>query len=232
MRSLVSSRAAAAAVCAALVIGTAGTAVATTVNEAPASVGAEVAPAADVETLNQQTQALRSLSGAIMPVTDLLTAALKADNGQLSAADVQKHQSAIKKALDAVRQAAQANPAANPANPAKPEGNAGNANPVNAVGADHKAPAAADLTAQAVASVQKSTDALLKATTTKDAKAVTARSEAVVTSLVNLAAAMVMNGSLPAPNLPGLPELPKAPGAEAPVPAPELPGVPSTPKLP
>lgn len=228
MRSLVSSRAAAAAVCAALVIGTAGTAVATTVNEAPASVGAEVAPAADVETLNQQTQALRSLSGAIMPVTDLLTAALKADNGQLSAADVQKHQSAIKKALDAVRQAAQANPA----NPAKPEGNAGNANPVNAVGADHKAPAAADLTAQAVASVQKSTDALLKATTTKDAKAVTARSEAVVTSLVNLAAAMVMNGSLPAPNLPGLPELPKAPGAEAPVPAPELPGVPSTPKLP
>lgn len=226
MRSLVSSRAAAAAVCAALVLGTAGTAVATTVHESPARAGAEVAvaPVADVEALQQQTQTLRSLSGAITPVTDLLDAVLKAENGRLPAADVQKHQAAIKKALEDVRKVAQANPA-------KPAGNA-HANPANAMGADHKAPAAAELTAAAVASVQKSTDALLKAAATKDAKAVATQSEAVVTSLVNLAAAMVMNGRLPAPNLPGLPELPKLPGAEAPAPAPELPGVPSTPKLP
>ncbi|MFC8827753.1 hypothetical protein ACFT9I_20710 [Streptomyces sp. NPDC057137] len=230
MRSLVSSRAAAAAVCAALVLGTAGTAVATTAHETPAGVGADVAraPIADAEAIKQQTQTLASLSNAITPVTDLLTAVLKADNGQIAAADVQKHQAAIKKALDAVKNAAPANPA----KPANPAGNAGNANPVNAVGADHKAPAAADVTAQAVASVQKATDALLKATTAKDATAVATQSKAVVTSLVNLTTALVMNGSLPAPNLPGLPELPKLPGAEAPAPAPELPGVPSTPKLP
>ncbi|MGW1015977.1 hypothetical protein [Streptomyces niveus] len=224
MRSLVSSRAAAAAVCAALVLGTAGTAVATTAHQPPAGVGADVAdaPVADVEALRQQSQTLGALSGAITPVTALLDAALKAENGRLPAADVQKHQAAIKKGLEAVRNAAQANPA-------KP---ADNANPVNAVGADHKAPAAADLTTAAVASVQKSTDALLKASATKDAKAVATQSEAVVTSLVNLTAATVVNGALPAPNLPGLPEMPKLPGAEAPVPAPELPGVPSTPQLP
>ncbi|MEV8341076.1 hypothetical protein [Streptomyces niveus] len=227
MRSLVSSRAAAAAVCAALVLGTAGTAVATTAHQPPAGVGADVAdaPVADVEALRQQTQTLGALSGAITPVTALLDAVLKAENGQLPAADVQKHQAAIKKGLEAVRNAAQANPA-------KPADNAAHTNPVNAVGADHKAPAAADLTAAAVASVQKSTDALLKASATKDAKAVATQSEAVVTSLVNLTAATVVNGALPAPNLPGLPELPKLPGAEAPVPAPELPGVPSTPQLP
>ncbi|MET4927363.1 hypothetical protein P3L51_34235 [Streptomyces sp. PSRA5] len=219
MRSLASSRAAAAAVCAALVLGTAGTAVAATAHETPTGVGADAvrAPVADAEALKQQTQTLASLSNTITPVTDLLTAVLKADNGQIAAADVQRHQAAIKEALDSVK-------AATPANPAKP---AGNANPVNAVGADHKAPAAADLTAEAVASVQKATDALLKATATKDANAVATQSKAVVTSLVNLATALVMNGSLPAPNLPGLPKLP---GAEAPAPAPELPGVPTTPK--
>lgn len=235
MRSHVSSRAAAAAVCAALVLGTAGTAVATTTHETPAGVGAEAAraPIADAAAIKQQAEALGSLSGAITPVTDLLADVLAADNGQLAAADVQRHQAAVKKGLDAVKNAA---PAA-PATPADNVGNADNAdamNPANAVGADGKAsaPAAADLMAQAVASVQKSTDALLKAATAKDAKAVATQSKAVVTSLVNLTTALVMNGGLPAPNLPGLPELPKLPGAEAPAPAPELPGVPSTPKLP
>ncbi|WP_405798303.1 hypothetical protein [Streptomyces sp. NBC_01506] len=228
MRSHVSSRAAAAAVCAVLVLGSAGTAVATTVHRTPAGVGADRAPIADAATVKQQAESLSSLSGAIAPVTDLLDAVLAADNGQLSAADVQKHRAAVQKGLDAVKNAA-------PAAPAKPGNNAGNAdavNPVNAVGADGKASAPADLTAQAVASVQRSTDALLKAATGKDARAVVTQSQAVVTSLVNLTTALVMNGGLPAPNLPGLPELPKLPGAEVPAPAPELPGVPSTPKLP
>ncbi|WP_405677629.1 hypothetical protein OG292_24570 [Streptomyces sp. NBC_01511] len=227
MRSHVSSRAAAAAVCAVLVLGTAGTAVATTVHETPAGAGAEAAraPIADAAAIKQQAEALRSLSCAIQPVTDLLADVLAAENGQLSAADVQKHQAAIKKGLDAVKSAA-------PAAPAKPAGNAGNAgqvNPVNAVGSDGESSAPADLTAQAVASVQKSTDALLKAATAKDATAVATQSKAAVTSLVNLTTALVMTGGLPAPNLPGLPELPKLPGAEAPAPAPELPGVPTTP---
>ncbi|MFI6691711.1 hypothetical protein ACIBLA_08100 [Streptomyces sp. NPDC050433] len=245
MRSHVSSRAAAAVVCAALVLGTGGTAVATTVHETPAGIGADAAraPIAD-ETLKQQIRTLTSLSDALAPVTELLTAVQAADNGQISAADAQKHRAAINKALDAVQKTIQAKPAnpanpakpANPANPAKPEGTAGNANPVNAVGADNQAQAqtqaAADMTAEAVVSVRKATNALLKATGTKDTNAVATQSKAVVTSLVNLAAALVMNGSLPAPNLPGMPELPKQPGAEAPAPAPELPGVPSTPKLP
>lgn len=232
MRSHVSSRAAAVAVCAALVLGTAGTAVATTTaHEAPAGVGAEAAraPIADAAAIKQQSRALSSLSEAIMPVTELLDAALEADNGQLAAADVQKHQAAIKKGLDAVKNAA---PAA-PATPAKPGDNHGNAdamNPVNAVGADGRASAPADLTAQAAASVQKSTDALLKATTAKDAQAVATQSKAVVTSLVNLTTAVLTKTGMPAANLPGLPE---RPNAEAPAPAPEeLPGVPSTPKRP
>ncbi|WP_381797437.1 hypothetical protein [Streptomyces niveus] len=230
MRSHVSSRAAAAAVCAALVLGTAGTAVAvTSANETPAGVGAEAfrAPIADAAAIKQQAEALSSLSGAITPVTDLLADVLAADNGQLAAADIQKHQAAIKKGLDAVKNAA---PAA-PAKPADNDGNADAMNPVNAVGADGKAPAAADMTARAVDSVQRSTDALLKAAATKDSKAVATQSQAVVTSLVNLTTALVMNGAMPAPNLPGLPELPKLPGAELPAPAPELPAAPA-PELP
>ncbi|MEU0697304.1 hypothetical protein ABZ353_08950 [Streptomyces niveus] len=238
MRSHVSSRAAAAAVCAALVLGTAGTAVAvTSANETPAGVGAEAfrAPIADAAAIKQQAEALSSLSGAITPVTDLLADVLAADNGQLAAADIERHQAAIKKGLDAVKNAAPAAPAA-PAKPADNDGNADAMNPVNAVGADGKAPAAADMTAQAVDSVQRSTDALLKAAATKDSKAVATQSQAVVTSLVNLTTALVMNGAMPAPNLPGLPELPKLPGAESPVPAPELPApapeVPAAPELP
>ncbi|MFD3521994.1 hypothetical protein [Streptomyces sp. NPDC058653] len=227
MRSHVSSRAAAAAVCAVLVLGTAGTAAAVTVQETPVGVGAEAtrAPIADAEALKQQTRTLSSLSDAIKPVTALLDSVIAADNGQISAADVQKHQKAIKKALDAVKNAASAAPA-------KPAAPMAGMDAVTTMGADDKAQAAADLTAEAVACVQRSTDALLKATTTKDANAVATQSKAVVTSLVNLTAALVMNGRLPAPNLPGLPELPKQPGAEVPAPAPELPGVPSTPKLP
>ncbi|MFI6083843.1 hypothetical protein ACIBBB_23170 [Streptomyces sp. NPDC051217] len=229
MRSHVSSRAAAAAVCGVLVLGAAGTAAAVTVQETPVGVGAEAnrAPIADAEALKQQTRTLSSLSGAIKPVTDLLDSVIAADNGQISAADVQKHQKAIKKALDAVKNAAQAAPA----KPAGNTGSMGDMDAVNAVGADDKAQAAADLTAEAVACVQRATDALLKATVTKDANAVATQSKAVVTSLVNLTTALVMNGSLPAPNLPGLPEMPKLPEAEVPAPAPELPGVPSTPKL-
>lgn len=231
MRPHVSSRAAAAAVCAALVLGTAGTAVAITADETPVGVGAEAAraPIADAAAIKRQAEALSSLSGAITPVTDLVADVLAADNGRLAAADLQRHQAAIQKGLEAVRNAA-------PAAPAKPSDNADNPDnadamsPVNAVGADGNMSAPATMTARAVDSVQRSTDALLKVAATKDAKAVATQSQAVVTSLVNLTTALVMNPRMPAPNLPGLPELPKLPGAERPAPAPELPGVPTTPQ--
>ncbi|WP_329386552.1 hypothetical protein [Streptomyces sp. NBC_01716] len=226
MRSHVSSRAAAAVVCAVLVMGTAGTAAAVTVQETPVGVGAKaVAPIADAEALKQQTQTLSSLSGAIKPVTDLLDSVIAADNGQISAAEVQRYQKAIRKALNAVQNAA-------PAAPAKPAGHMGDMDATNGMGADDKAQAAADLRAEAVDSVRRATDALLRATTARDANAVATQSKAVVTSLVNLTTALVMNGGLPAPNLPGLPELPQLPEAGVPAPAPELPGVPSTPQLP
>ncbi|MER5404540.1 hypothetical protein [Streptomyces sp. NPDC002769] len=57
--------------------------------------------------------------------------------------------------------------------------------------------------------MQKAVDALVEAVTSGDATQVVPAATAVVTGLVNFAVAVVLGGGLPAPNLPGLPTLPR-----------------------
>ncbi|KIF69473.1 hypothetical protein HY68_14220, partial [Streptomyces sp. AcH 505] len=102
MRPLVSRRAATAAVCAALVLGTAGPAAATySAHHAAHSAGAEaLAPVPGADALTSQTKALGDVGGVLAPVTDLLTAVLKADGGKLTPDQVTENTKAVKDALD------------------------------------------------------------------------------------------------------------------------------------
>ncbi|MEU1026613.1 hypothetical protein ABZ366_31995, partial [Streptomyces sp. NPDC005904] len=63
----------------------------------------------------------------------------------------------------------------------------------------------------ALAAHQKSVDAMLKATGAGDKAAVLAEAPKVVPTLVNVVAATMVGGGLPAPSLPGPPPAPKAP---------------------
>ncbi|WP_330290886.1 hypothetical protein [Streptomyces sp. NBC_00576] len=72
-----------------------------------------------------------------------------------------------------------------------------------------------DIKADALVALQKSVDALLKAVTSGDAANVVPAVTDVLTNLVGFVAATLLGGELPAPELAGLPPLPKLP-AEAP----------------
>ncbi|MET7360447.1 hypothetical protein ABZS76_18630 [Streptomyces sp. NPDC005562] len=221
MRALPVRRIATPALCAALLIGAAGPALAahgdTSRDETPA---ARTAPAPDPKALLGQAQQLSGLGGVLTPVTDLLTAVLKAKDGKLPPQDVKKHADAVKKALAAAAKppakAAGDPAAALPQTPAAPQ--------PPAMGAQHDSHglngrALMDPKADAVAALQKSVDALLKAATAGDPKALVAAVPPVLTGLVNTVAATLQGGGLPAPNLPGLPK-PPAPKAEPPAAAP------------
>jgi hypothetical protein len=100
----------------------------------------------------------------LTPVTELLNAVLKADDGQLTPDQATKLGDAVKAAI---AQAAAAAPT-----PPSPKSGA-------------KARAAADLSADALAGLQKAVDALLKAGTSGDAGQVVPAATNVATSLVN-----------------------------------------------
>lgn len=193
------------------------------------------APLPDAEELQSQVGSLAGLGGVLTPVTDLLNAVLKADNGRLPAAEADELAAAVKEAL-AEADAADADDAATapgtttpgtttpgtstPAQPpvvTAPE--AGNPvtlpAPVTAQSGDG-AQAATDLTAAAHAALQVRIDALLEATTSGTAAQVSPAVENVVTGVVNVVAATLVGGGLPAADLAGLPALPSAPEAAAP----------------
>ncbi len=98
--------------------------------------------------------------------------------------------------------------------------------PVAAQGADETA-AASDLAASAYAELQKQIDALIKASTSGTAEQVSPAVKDVVTGVVNVVAATLVGGELPAADLAGLPALPAAPEAAAPEAAAPLPANPS-----
>lgn len=193
------------------------------------------APLPDAEELQSQVGSLAGLGGVLTPVTDLLNAVLKADNGRLPAEEADELAAAVKEAL-AEADAADADEAATapgtttpgtttpgtstPAQPpvvTAPE--AGDPvtlpAPVTAQSGDG-AQAATDLTAAAHAALQVRIDALLKATTSGTAAQVSPAVENVVTGVVNVVAATLVGGGLPAADLAGLPALPSAPEAAAP----------------
>ncbi|MEU1531205.1 hypothetical protein [Streptomyces fagopyri] len=241
MRVLPARRIATSALCATLLLGIAGPA-ATAAGSAPARGRTHAAaPVPGADALLTQVQSLANISGVLAPVTDLLNAALKADAGQLSAADAAKLSQAVK---DAIAKATATLPAvpATPSVPALPSTPALPATPAvpavpslknadergdterrgDAGQQDDKAPrargsrAAADLSGDALTALQKAVDALVKAVTSGDATQVVPAATAVVTGLVNFVVAVVLGGGLPAPNLPGLPALPGLPTASLP----------------
>ncbi|MEV7193991.1 hypothetical protein AB0N81_19615 [Streptomyces sp. NPDC093510] len=222
MRALPVRRLATTALCATLLLGTAGPALASqgdaTRDEAP---NASSAPAPDANTLLGQVQQLSGLGGVLTPVTDLLAALLKAKDNKLPAEDVKQRTEAVKKAIEAVAKPpvkAPADPAAAmPQAPAVPQLPTG--------GAERAAGAPLDPKGDAVAALQKAVDALVKATTAGDPKAVLAAVPPVISSLVDTVVATVTGGGLPKPNVPGLP---KAPAAGLPqTPAADLPQTPA-----
>ncbi|MFC9105986.1 hypothetical protein ACFT08_34095, partial [Streptomyces rochei] len=195
------------------------------------------APLPDAAELQDQVGSLAGLGGVLTPVTDLLSAVLKADDGKLAATDADQFAAAVKDAL-AKAEAADADAddtATTPetttpgtttpgtttpgtSTPAQPPAvTAPDAEtpvtlpaPVAAQGADETA-AASDLAASAYAELQKQIDALIKASTSGTAEQVSPAVKDVVTGVVNVVAATLVGGELPAADLTGVSYLPAAP---------------------
>ncbi|MFG3285415.1 hypothetical protein [Streptomyces sp. NPDC048111] len=225
MRARAPRRLAAAALSTAIVIGSAGTAVAADF-QPPRTVRAE-APVPGADALLAQAKTLSGLTDVLKPVTDLVSGAL----GGASPADVTALAGKANSALDAAKAAAPAKPPAAPVTPpaaATPPGavtppaapSLPSAVPALPLGGPEQAAAPEDLKGDAVAAVKKGIDDLLKAVTSANVAGIVPAATAVVTGLVGLVVATVLGGGLPAPSLPGLPPLPKAPTDALSVPKP------------
>ncbi|WP_371671386.1 hypothetical protein OG985_29470 [Streptomyces sp. NBC_00289] len=204
-------------------------------------------PVADAEALVAQVKSLGDLGDVLTPVTDLLNAVLKSDSGQLSAVEANSLVEAVKTAVGKIIAATPAATATTPATtlPATPVTTLpATALPATSAAADSTVvvqalPAApvlttsagdskaaapsADLTDDALTELETAIDALVKAATSGDVSQVGPAVTDLMTDLVNLLTATLLDSGLPAPSLEGLPELPALPAA------PEVPAVPETP---
>ncbi|MFI7391642.1 hypothetical protein [Streptomyces tendae] len=229
-------RIATSALCAGLLIGLSGPAVMAADGDSvrERTHAASHAPLPDAEELQSQVGSLAGLGGVLTPVTDMLSAVLKADNGQLSATDADKLSAAVKDAL-AKADAADADAddvATTPSTttpgtttPAQPPAvtapEAGTDTPVTlpapvTAQSDDGTAAASDLSAAAEAALQKQIDALVKATTSGTAEQVSPAVKDLMTGIVNVVAATMVGNGLPAADLAGLAGVPTAPEATAP----------------
>ncbi|MET7481479.1 hypothetical protein [Streptomyces sp. NPDC005538] len=233
MRGLPARRIASSVLCATVLIGIAGpAAVAADNDSAREHVRAtSSAPVPNADALLAQVKGLGDIGSVLTPVTDLLNQVLKADNGQLSADQAQKLVDTVNAAIAKITAAAPAAPAvpavpaapAVPATPALPATSALPALPaLPKSGDDSKAKAPADLAGDALAALQKAVATLLAAVTSGDVGKVVPAVTGVVTGLVNVVAATLLGGGLPAPSLPGLPTLPSTSALPA---VPAVPGV-------
>ncbi|MFG2683356.1 hypothetical protein [Streptomyces sp. NPDC048392] len=217
------------ALCAGLLIGISGPAVMAADGDSvrERTHAASRAPLPDTEELQSQVAGLAGLGGVLTPVTDMLTAVLKADDGRLSATDADKLSAAVEDALakaeaadtdadDAATTPGTSTPAQPPAVTAPEAGTPVTLPaPVTAQGGDGTA-AASGLAATAYADLQKRIDALVKATTAGNADQVGPAVEEVVNGVVNVVAATLVGNGLPAADLAGLPGVPTAPEATTP----------------
>ncbi|MFD8423486.1 hypothetical protein [Streptomyces sp. NPDC059668] len=99
MRVLPARRIASSALCATLLLGIAGPAAVAAGSDSARGRTHAAAPVPGADALLAQVQSLANISGVLAPVTDLLNAALKADGGQLPAADATKLAQAVKDAI-------------------------------------------------------------------------------------------------------------------------------------
>ncbi|MFI8896427.1 hypothetical protein [Streptomyces paradoxus] len=200
-------RIATSALCATLLLGVTGpAAVAADSASAPEHThAASRAPVPDADELLGQVTSLGDLGGVLLPASDLLTAVLKADDGQLPPSQAAKLSTSVQDAIDQAIATAPAAPGTAPQNTPLPQASTLPA-PV-----EDRTELPEDLAAEALAALRKSTERLLKAVTSGDAAQVTPAVDDVVAGLVNAVAATLVGSRLPAPDLAGLPSLPKAP---------------------
>ncbi|MGW7050674.1 hypothetical protein [Streptomyces sp. NPDC054887] len=199
--------------CGALAFGAAGGAIAAPVSPPPAAerpAAADPLPGADK--LTPQVKLLNDIAGVLTPVTKLLDAII-AGGGKLSPEEIAKHTKAIEEALDKLPKA----PGTALEVPASPSPE------LPSVAAPRAADAGLELKAKAVVDLRAKVDVLLKAAEQGDAAKVTEAVVATITASLNVVVSIVVGGGLPAPNLEGLPALPKVPGAAD---APKVPGAP------
>ncbi|MER5574479.1 hypothetical protein [Streptomyces massasporeus] len=203
-------RIATSALCATLLLGVTGpAAVAADSASAPEHTHAvSRAPVPDADALLGQVESLGDLGGVIVPVTDLLTAVLKADGGQLPHSQAAKLSTSVQDAID--------HATANAASPATVPGTTAPSSPLPQASTlpapvDGRTEVPEDLAGEALTALEKATDGLVKAVTSDDAAQVAPAVDAVVAGLVNAVAATLVGSELPAPDLAGLPSLPKAP---------------------
>ncbi|MFF1520037.1 hypothetical protein [Streptomyces sp. NPDC058305] len=214
MRALPVRRIATSALCATLLIGIAAPASMAADSDLPRGHSHAAAPVPGADALLAQTKTLGDISGVLAPVTALVDAALKADNGQIPADQATKLGQAAKDAIAKVTAAAPVAPPA--AVPAVPPVALPVVPPLSKNAERPRALAAADVKADALTALQTAVDSLVKAVTSGDAASVVPAATAVVTGLVNFVVATVLGGGLPAPNLPGLPALPALPTSALP----------------
>jgi hypothetical protein len=198
MRGLPARRIASTALCAALLVGMAGPAAVAADPARESAHAASRAPLPDADALLAQVKTLGDLGGVLTPVTDLLNSVLKADDGQLPAAEASKLGTAVKDAIAKATTKAPALPTAPAPATTLPA--------LTRSGGDTEA-APADVIGDALAALQKAIDELIKAVTSGEAGQVTPAVTDSVTSLVNTVTATLLGGKLPAPSLPGPPSL-------------------------
>ncbi|AXE85994.1 hypothetical protein [Streptomyces sp. Go-475] len=206
-------RIATSALCATLLLGVTGpAALAADSASAPERAhAASGAPVPEADELLVQVEILGDLGGVLTPVADLLSAVLKADGGQLAPSQAAKLGTSVQDAID---QATATSPAAPPA-VAQPDATTPSSPLPQAstlpAPVEDRAEAPDGLAAEALAALEKATDELLKAVTSGDAAKVNPAVDSVVSNLVDTVAATLVGSRLPAPDLAGLPSLPKAP---------------------
>ncbi|MGW6058819.1 hypothetical protein [Streptomyces sp. NPDC055189] len=197
MRALPVRRIATSVLCVSLLIGTAGPVVAAE-SDSPHGSPREAAraPVPGADALLTRVTAMSDAGGVITPVTELVSAVLKADKGQLPAAEATKLAAPVKEAVTKAAAQAPKSPAV-PETPAVPDAQQLPKTPAlpKSLADDLRAPA--DPKADALKALQTSVDALLKAATGGDPTAVVGAVQPVLTSLVGLVTSLI-GGAVPA----------------------------------
>src|SRR4051812_16992913 len=178
MRALPARRIASSTLCAALLVGITGPAAMAVAPARERSHAASPdAPFLSADALRAQVRKLKAFGAEVTPVTDLLNAALNADNGRLSAAEARKLGDAAKRALAKV--AAKA--------------------PAGTVKSRASERRAADPTGDLLEALEKALDDLLQSITSGDVSQVLPSVSGLLTDLINLLTGTLTDSALPAP---------------------------------
>ncbi|MGW2934367.1 hypothetical protein ACWDA7_21500 [Streptomyces sp. NPDC001156] len=209
MRALPARRLASSALCATLLLGITGpAAVAAGHDSARGRPQVATAPLPGADALLARAQELSSINSAVVPVTELVTAVLKADNGQLSASDAARLGKAAKDAIAKMGSPASPAPMTSPTRSASP--------------APMTSPTRSAVLGDALADLQTTVDRLMAAATSGDSTRVLPAAARVLGALVKVVVSDMIEGGLPAmSSLPPTPSLPPMPSLR-PMPSPSL----------